>query len=490
MLETAQAFIGARHDLFIGGRWEASNSGQWIDVIDPATGRQIATVPAADARDVDLAVQAALDALARTSRAGWKPADRTRAMWALSDAIAANAEEFAIIETLDAGKPITNARTVDVPGAVAALRYFAGWAGKISGETLTPSIPGDWQAFTVREPVGVVAQIIPWNYPLMGAVTKMAPALAAGCAIVLKPAEQTPLSALRLAGLLDDCGFPPGIVNVVTGHGPEAGAALVAHPDVAKISFTGSTSTGRQIVRASASSMKRLVMELGGKSPVVVLPDADLDAAAKAIAHGIFFNSGQTCSAGSRLLAHRRIVAELTERIVTIARGLRLGPGLDPSTQLGPLVSQAHLERVSGFIEQARIDGATLATGGQRKPGAGYFIEPTVLTDVHPDMPAVRQEIFGPVLCVASFDTEDLDEIAALANATEYGLSAYVWTSCLASAHGLIRRIRAGMVKVNAGAGGDFGMPVGGFKQSGFGRENGRIGVEAYTEVKSVMVAY
>jgi phenylacetaldehyde dehydrogenase len=486
----AETFIRSRRRLFIGGGWEDSRAGGHIPVIDPSTGEEISQVPAGDAEDVSRAVEAAGLALKAAARGGWSPVQRTDAMWALADLIERHREELAHIETFDVGKPITNARNIDIPGAVAALRYFSGWASKIAGETIPLSLAGDWHAFTLREPVGVVGQIIPWNYPLMGAVTKMAPALAAGCAIVLKPAEQTSLSALRLGELISQTGVPPGIVNIVTGYGPVAGAALVEHPGVAKISFTGSTVTGRTIIRAAAQTMKRVTVELGGKSPVVVMPDADLDAAAAAIAQGIFLNTGQTCSAGSRLLVHRSVAGRLVEAITAIARGMRVGAGLDPATQIGPVVSAAHLERVMGFIDQARADGATVASGGLRKASRGYFLEPTVLTDTRRGMSVVDAEIFGPVLSVIPFDTLDLDEIADEANASIYGLAAYVWTSNLKIAHGLVRRIKAGTVRVNTARGGDFAMPVGGYKQSGFGRENGRTGVEAYTELKSVTLAY
>lgn len=490
MSTPAQTFVSSTHRLLVGGRWEDGHSGDRIEVINPSTGEKIAAVVAGDAQDIDRAVKAAQLALKNASRTAWSlPAHRTRLLFALADAIEKNAEELAEIETLDVGKPIRNSRAIDIPVAAVALRYFAGWADKIAGETLSVSVPGEWQAFTLREPVGVVGQIIPWNYPLMGAVTKLAQALAAGCAIVLKPAEQTPLSALRLGQLITEVGFPPGIVNIVTGHGSIAGAALVEHPDVAKISFTGSTATGQSIVKAAAATMKRVTVELGGKSPVIVLPDADLDAAGVAIAQGIFLNSGQTCSAGSHLYVHGSVAERLVESICAVARGLRIGIGMDPDVQIGPLISAAHLDRVFGFIEQARRDGATVATGGTRREGPGYFLEPTVLTATCRGMSAVDQEIFGPVLCVSVFDGTDLDEIAEEANAGIYGLAAYIWTRDLQSAQGLIRRLKAGSIRVNAGGGGDFSLPVGGYKQSGFGRENGRLGVEAYTELKSVTMA-
>ncbi len=489
MPTTAETFVASTHRLFIGGRWEDGRAGERIDVEDPSTGERIASVVAGGAEDIDRAVNAAQRALDDPHRTGWSPADRTRLIWALADAIDAHADELAEIETLDVGKPLRNSRNIDIPGAAAALRYFSGWATKIGGETMPVSIPGDWHAYTVREAVGVVGQIIPWNYPLMGAVTKMAPALAAGCSIVLKPAEQTPLSALRMGQLIESVGFPSGTVNIVTGHGRSAGAALVQHPGVAKISFTGSTATGKGIVRAASETIKRVTVELGGKSPVIVFPDADLEKAAVAIAQGIFLNSGQTCSAGSHLFVHRAVAEPLVAAICDIAREMRLGPGMDIQTQLGPLVSAQHLEKVLGFVEQGRRDGATIAIGGLRRGDRGYFVEPTVLTGTRPGMSVVDEEIFGPVLCVSIFDETDLDAIAEKANATVYGLAAYVWTRDVRIAHGLVRRLKAGSIRVNAGGGGDFAMPVGGYKQSGFGRENGRLGVEAYTELKSVMMA-
>ncbi len=489
MASAAREFIGSPHGLLIGGRWVDSQTHDRIAVIDPSTEVEIASVPAADADDVGRAVAAARGAFDASTCGGWGPAERAQAIWALADAVEANADELAEIETRDAGKPIRNARAIDIPVAVSALRYFSGWATKLSGETMSLSMPGDWQAFTIREPVGVVGMIIPWNYPLLGALNKLAPALAAGCAVVLKPAEQTPLSALRLGQLINDIGFPPGMVNIVTGLGPVAGAALVEHPDVAKISFTGSTVTGERISRGAAATVKRVTLELGGKSPVIVMPDADLGKAAAAIAAGIFVNSGQTCSAGSRLLVHRSVAGALVESIARAARGLRIGAGMDPETEFGPLVSAAHRDRVMSYIDQARRDGGVFAAGGASKSGRGYFVEPTVITQTRRGMTVVDDEVFGPVLVVSEFDGTDLDEIAAEANATRYGLAAYVWTSNLSAAHGLARRLKAGTVRINSGGGGDFAMPVGGYKHSGFGRENGRIGVELYTELKSVTIS-
>lgn len=479
---------GAGH--FIGGEWRAAAGGGVLAVEDPSTGGTIAEIAAGNAADADAAVAAAQAAMDAARKLRWTPAQRQEALWALSRAVEQRAEEFALLETLDAGKPVNNARRVDVPGAVAALRYFAGWATKLTGETMELSNLGNWHGQTRREPVGVVGQIIPWNYPLMGAACKIGPALAAGCAVVLKPAEQTSLSTLALAGLAGECGVPPGFLNVLTGLGEDVGAALVEHPGVAKISFTGSTPVGRDIASSCGRQMKRCTVELGGKSPVVVMPDADLDAAAMGIAMSIFFNTGQTCSAGSRLFVHASVTQDLLGRIAGIAKSMRIGAGIDPDTQIGPVISSAQRERVMGFVEGALAQGARAATGGGRLSGAGYFVEPTILEGVAAGFPAVEEEIFGPVLCAMPFETLDLDEIAALANETQYGLAAYVWTRDVSTALGLVDRIRAGTVRVNSGGGADFAMPVGGVKQSGFGRENGRAGIEAYTELKSVTMAY
>ncbi len=470
---------------FIAGEWHQS-SGAPLPVEDPSTGEVIGEICGGNAADVDLAVSAAIHAMKRS----WSPAQRQDALLALAAAIDSNAEELALLETLDAGKPITNSRRVDVPGAAAILRYFAGWATKLTGETMELAQSATMSGFSLREPVGVVGQIIPWNYPLMGAAFKIGPAIAAGCAVVLKPAEQTSLSALRLAELSRDCGIPAGYLNIVTGNGSEAGAAMVAHPGIAKISFTGSTATGIEIAAACARQMKRVTVELGGKSAVIVMPDADLDAAARGIAMSIFFNTGQTCSAASRLLVHASVADALVERIAAIARAMRIGVGIDPETQLGPAISARQRDRILAYVDGAGREGATTISPAIDLPTSGYFVAPTILCDVQPGMAAVDEEIFGPVLCALPFETLDLDEIAALANATSYGLAAYVWTSNLSSAHGLIGRLRAGTVRVNACGGGDLSMPSGGVKQSGFGRENGRAGVEAYTELKSVTMVY
>lgn len=458
-------------------------------MVEPASGEVISQIAAGNSQDIGAAVDAAQAAMERSARGGWSPGQRQDALLALAGAIEANAEELAEIEMRDAGKPIGNVTRIDVPQAAAGLRYFAGWATKLAGETMSLSVPGNWHACTLREPVGVVGQIIPWNYPLMGAAMKIGPALAAGCAVVLKPAEQTSLSALRLAELFEGAGIPPGMVNVVPGFGGEAGAALVGHPGVAKIAFTGSTATGRTIQRDASAQMKRVTVELGGKSPVVVMPDADIDAAATAVAMNIFFNSGQTCSAGSRLYVHASIADELVDKVTATASRMAVGDPADPATLLGPVISRAQMDRVSGFIDRAMNGGARCRVGGGRHEGRGFFVRPTVIDNVDGDMEVVREEIFGPVLAVQRFESEDLDEIAALANGGDYGLAAYVWTRDISKAFGLVQRIRAGTVRVNTGGGNDFAMPAGGVKQSGNGRENGRLGVEAYTEVKSLTIA-
>jgi phenylacetaldehyde dehydrogenase len=365
---------------------------------------------------------------------------------------------------------------------------MAGWATKIEGSTIEISVGAPEgvrvNAYTRREPVGVVAQIIPWNFPLVMAAWKLGPALAAGCTCILKPAEQTPLTALRLGELIIEAGFPPGVVNILTGYGETVGAALVTHPGVDKIAFTGSTLVGKAINKAATDTLKRVSLELGGKSPVIVLPDADVDSAIKGAAGGIFFNAGQVCAAGSRLYVHRKIFDRVVEGVGGAASSIRLGPGLDPSTQMGPLVSREQQERVLGYIESGKAEGASVVTGGDAPAHSGFFVKPTVLADVKRSMRVVQEEIFGPVLVAQRFD--DLDEVAALANDTPYGLSASIWSNDLKAVHRLVPKIKAGTVWVNTHGPVDANMPFGGFKHSGLGREHGRVGIEMYTELKSV----
>jgi phenylacetaldehyde dehydrogenase len=487
--DRTREFLGQRHELLIGGRWVAPRDGGSIDVLDPATARRIATVAAATAADVEDAVGAARRAFAQGSWPAMSGANRAKLIWALADRLAADARVLAELETLDNGKPLADTLAIDIPVGAELLRYMGGWATKLKGDSVQIGDPDDFQAYTLREPIGVVGQIIPWNFPLLMALLKIGPALAAGCTLILKPAEQTPLTALRLGALALEVGFPPGVVNILTGYGETAGAAMAAHPDIDKIAFTGSTEVGRRIVAASAGNLKRVSLELGGKSPMIVMPDADVDAVIAGAVPGIFFNAGQSCMAGSRLIVHESLAARVTEGIAVRARSIRVGAGFEPGSQVGPLVSQTQLERVQAYIRSGLDQGARLITGAIRLPGDGYFLAPTVFADVRPDMRIAREEIFGPVLCVSKFSDTDLDHVASLANDTPYGLAASLWTQDLVVAHRLTRKLKSGQVWVNAHHAGGPDLPVGGYKQSGWGRELGLAGVELYTEIKSVAIA-
>ena len=482
------SFLRRPARLLIGGEWVESESATRVPVTDPATGREIASVADANGADVDKAVAAAREAFERGAWPTMSPAAREALLWRLSDLIDKHADELAELESIDNGKTKFMASIVDVPGARNYFRYMAGWATKIEGSTIDVSIgapPGvRVNAYTRREPVGVVAQIIPWNFPLVMAAWKLAPALAAGCTCVLKPAEQTPLTALRLGELIVEAGFPAGVVNILTGYGETTGAALVAHPGVDKIAFTGSTSVGKLINKTATDSLKRVSLELGGKSPVIVLADADVDTVIGGAAGAIFFNAGQVCAAGSRLYVHRKIFDRVVEGVGGAAQAIRLGPGLDPDTQMGPLVSREQQDRVMRYIQSSRSDGASVVAGGEVPAHPGYYVKPTVIADVKQSMRVVQEEIFGPVLVAERFD--DLDEVAALANDTQYGLSASIWSNDLTAVHRLIPKIRAGTVWVNGHGPVDANMPFGGFKHSGIGREHGRVGIEMYTELKSV----
>ena len=482
----ATAFLAKPLKLLIDGKWVDAKSGKTFAVEDPATEEVIAHVPAGEKADIDDAVAAARRAFESGPWSRILPGDRSRMVWRLGDLLEQHADELAELEALDNGKPVTNARRDDVQGSINMFHYMAGWATRLNGETIQVSSPGNWHVYTLREPVGVVGQIIPWNFPLMMAAWKLAPALAAGCTIVLKPAEQTPLSALRLGELIQEAGFPDGVVNIVTGFGETAGAALSEHPDVDKVAFTGSTEVGKLIVKAAAGNLKRVSLELGGKSPAIVFPDADLEQAIAGTASAIFYNQGQCCTAGSRLFAHKSVYDRVVEGVSAEAGKIKIGHGLDRDVNLGPLVSKEQHQRVASFLESGRKEGAEVVTGGNVPGNQGYFVEPTVLAKTNRDMRVVREEIFGPVVCVQSFSDDDLEAVAKFANDTEYGLQASVWTRNLKVAHMMARKIKAGTICINNHNYGDPAWPFGGYKQSGWGREMGKEVMEHYTETKAV----
>jgi phenylacetaldehyde dehydrogenase len=477
--------------LLIGGEWVESKSQGRIPVMDPATGKEIASVVEANAADVVRAVAAARAAFEKGPWPDMLPSQREALLWKLAELVDKHADELAELESLNNGKTKFMASIVDVPGTSSYFRYMAGWATKIEGATFQTSIHGPpgvkFHTYYTREPVGVVAQIIPWNFPLAMAAWKLGPALATGCTVVLKPAEQTPLTALRLGDLIIEAGFPPGVVNILTGNGETTGAALVAHPDVNKVAFTGSTQVGKIINKAATDTLKRVSLELGGKSPVVVFPDVDINSVVGGAANAIFFNSGQVCTAGSRLFAHKNIFDKVVEGVSAAASSMRLGPGLDPQTQMGPLVSREQQERVLGYIQAGRSEGASVTAGGEAPSHEGYFVKPTVMVNVKPEMKVVREEIFGPVLVAQRF--EDINDIAAMANDTPYGLAASVWSNDVRTVQRIVPKLRAGTVWVNCHNFVDANMPFGGFKQSGIGREHGRLVLDLYTEVKSVCMA-
>ncbi len=484
----AKAFIEERHQLLINGKWVEAASGKTFPSYDPATGEVLTEVAEGDREDVNRAVGAARAAFDSGPWSKLTASERGRLIWKLADLLEANLEEFAEIESRDNGKPLKVARAADVPLAVDLFRYMAGWATKIEGNTIPISVPYTpgtrYLAYTLREPVGVVGQIIPWNFPLLMAAWKLGPALATGCTVVLKPAEQTPLTALRLGELIQEAGFPDGVVNIVPGYGETAGAALAAHPGVDKVAFTGSTEVGKLILQAAAGNLKKVSLELGGKSPNVVFADVDLDTAIAGSASAIFFNHGQCCCAGSRLFVEDRVFDKVVEGVSVSAEKIRLGSGLDPSTDMGPLVSQEQLDRVCGYLKSGISEGAKAVVGGSRHGDRGYFVKPTVLVNTSDDMKVVREEIFGPVVTAIPF--RNTDELVKNANDTEYGLAAGVWTHDIQKAHRIASQLRAGTVWINCYNIFDAALPFGGYKQSGWGREMGHDVLEQYTEVKSV----
>jgi phenylacetaldehyde dehydrogenase len=482
-------FVGKKQKMLINGKWVEAASGKTFPTYNPATGEVLSHVAEGDREDIDRAVKAARAAFETGPWSRISPSERGRMMWRLADLIEKHTEEFAQLESLDNGKPLKIARIADLPLAVDHFRYYAGWATKIEGNTIPMGLArqGSYHAYTVREPVGVVGQIIPWNFPLLMAAWKLGPALATGCCVVLKPAEQTPLTALRLGELMQEAGFPDGVVNIVPGYGETAGAALAAHMDVDKIAFTGSTEVGKLIVHAATGNLKKVSLELGGKSPNIIMDDADLETAIPGASMAIFFNQGQCCCAGSRLFVEKKIFDKVVDGISQAASKIRVRPGLDPESDLGPLVSEEQLNRVCGYLESGIKEGAKATAGGSREGTKGYFVKPTVLVNTNDNMKVVKEEIFGPVVTATPFS--DMSEIVTRANDTVYGLAAGVWTRDVKKAHAVASKLKAGTVWINCYNVFDAALPFGGYKQSGWGREMGHEVLKNYTEVKSVCSA-
>ncbi|MGD0557011.1 MAG: aldehyde dehydrogenase family protein [Streptosporangiaceae bacterium] len=488
-LQGALDYAAQPKQLLIGGKWSDAYGQATTITENPVTGGILATLAEAQRQDVDAAVESARSALGDAAWASLRPRERAQLLFRLADAIEERTDEFAALEAIDSGKPLRNATNVDIPQAIDHLRYFAGWVTKIEGSTITSNV-GDYLIYTRREPVGVCALIVPWNYPLLLTMWKLAPALACGNTVILKPAEQTSLTALRLGELACELDFPPGVINVLTGRGEITGAALAAHPGVDKVSFTGSTEVGKSIAAAGAANLTRVSLELGGKSPNVVFADADLDAAASGAAWGIFYNMGEDCCAGSRLFVQEPVFDEFLAKVTAAAQAIKVGHPFEDGSQLGPLVSSGHHARVSGYVDGALADGATVVTGGGRPdylPGAeGYYYSPTILTDVTPDARIVREEVFGPVVVATPF-TDDAHAVR-VANDTCYGLAAGVWTQNLGRAHRFADAVKAGTIWLNDFGPADAAAPFGGFKQSGYGREHGGEALNLFLETKSVWV--
>lgn len=493
VIETPQEymtkFLYDTRKMFINGEWVPSLSGKVYETINPANGEVIAKIYEGDKEDVDRAVIAARTAF----KGGWSttsPATRSNLLNKLADLLESRAEEFAYLETIDGGITIKFSRYGFVPSAVAHLRYYAGWATKLTGDTIPTTSGGNIHAFTKREPIGVCGQITSWNIPLIGSVWKLAAPLAAGNTVILKPAQQTSLTTLLLGELIKEAGFPDGVVNIVTGPGGKIGEAITNHPDIDKIGFTGSTIVGKGIMRSASDTLKKITLELGGKSPNIIFADADLDKAIKGSFLGMFSNQGQVCMAGSRLYVEKSVYQEVTEKLVEMAQNMKVGDPLDPTTDMGPLISKQQLESVLNYIGTAKKEGGKVLTGGKTlhdgELAKGNYLQPTILTDLDENCTAVKEEIFGPVLCVMPF--EDIDEVLERANSTEYGLASGVWTKDISKAFKVINELEAGTVWVNNYLTGDNAVPMAGYKQSGVGAEKGYPGIEAYTKTKSVII--
>ncbi len=484
MMAKAEEFVRREHKMLIDGHWVTAASSDRIDVVNPANGKVFTSLSSGDKGDVDRAVDAATKALKSDKWGKITPIERSKLLWKVADIIDKNADELAEIESLDNGKPYKFARMNDVSAVAESFRYYAGWCTKICGKTMKLSRPGPHHAYTIAEPVGVVGLIIPWNFPLMMAGWKFAPALAAGCTCIMKPSEETSLSVLRLAELMIEAGLPKGVINIVTGYGATVGKAMTEHKGIKKIAFTGSTRVGKEIVNSALGNLKKVSLELGGKSPVIIMPDAKMETAVPGAAMGIFFNSGQVCAAGSRLYVHKKVYEQVVEGICKMATQLKVGPGYKEDTILGPLVSATQHKRVSDYVRSGIAEGAVIATGGGHIGDEGYFYQPTVITNINENMKIVKEEIFGPVLAVNIFD--DIDEALRMANDSDYGLTAKVWTDNLSTAHYLVNNLDVGSVSVNGGGPPDNNMPFGGYKQSGWGQELGEEGLRLFLNQKSV----